>query len=292
MGKKLYVHDGSAGGAHGGFKLVASTGTVGPELKINDGSSTAAAGFKKVLKGYVNDGSSTSYTGFKEFYVGSHPVTYTFLANTSASFREVGNGNSPGWNTAGSAATVKAGAFTTGFSPFVGVFGFSTMQGGGLTLAQALAERPFVTNAATTLGAAENYIALRRKLYSDSVSGAAATYGTWYLAAYNGNANDSTSDADKCDFSTNVSFTRASNNELDYGDTMTFDLNGSSSNRTKMQTFVDHAATQGLLLTTANSISGVKSTSGTRPETEYSFFYGTGETTPPKLVVTLDYVAA
>ena len=73
---------------------------------------------------------------------------------------------------------------------------------------------------------------------------------------------------------------------------MTIDLNGSSANRTKMQTFVNHAATKGLLLTSANSITDVKATSGTRPETEYAFFYGSGETTPPKLVVTLDYVSA
>ena len=284
MAKKLYVHDGSNSGGAAGFKEVSS-----PDFKIfTSTTSTSSTAFKQVKKGYVHDGSA-----FKEFYLGSDPVTYTFLANSSASFRDSDYGS--GWNTANSAAAVKTGAFSSGNSPYVGVFGFGTMQNGGLTLAQALAERPYVTNATTSIGGtAENYIALRRKTNTDSggAGAPAGCFGTWYLAMYNGNATDSSSDADDCNFATNASFTRASDNILNHGDTMTIDLNGSGANRTKMQTFVNHAATKGLLLTSANSITNVKATSGTRPETEYAFFYGSGETTPPKLVVTLDYVSA
>ena len=289
MGKKLYVHDGSNSGGAAGFKEVSS-----PDFKyFASTSSTSSTAFSAVKKGYYHPGGSSSSTAFEEFYLGSDPVTYTFIANSSASFRDSDYGSS--WNTANSAAAVKTGAFSSGNSPYVGVFGFGTMEGGGLTLAQALAERPFVTNATTSIGGtAENYVSIRRKTNTDSGgSGApAGCYGTWYLAMYDGNATDSSSDADDCNFATNASFTRASNNILNHGDTMTIDLNGSSANRTKMQTFVNHAATKGLLLTSANSITNVKATSGTRPETEYAFFYGSGETTPPKLVVTLDYVSA
>ncbi len=252
-----------------------------PNLFYHDGTQ-----FRQVTKGYYHDG-----TEFRETYVGSDPIKYTFLANSSASFRDSDYGS--GWNTTNSAAAVKTGAYSSGNSPYVGVFGFGTMEDGGLTLAQALAERPYITNVNPSGGTAENYIAIRRKTNTDSggAGAPAGCYGTWYLAMYDGNATDASSDADECEFGTNASFTRASDNILNHGDTMTIDLNGSGANRTKMQTFVNHAASKGLLLTSANSIANVKATSGTRPETEYAFFYGSGETTPPKLVITLDYVA-
>ena len=59
---------------------------------------------------------------------------------------------------------------------------------------------------------------------------------------------------------------------------------------TKMQVLADHMDTNPLWITNKNSIANIKAAGGFT-NTEYLVFYGTGETTPPTLTLTLDYVA-
>jgi len=300
MGKKLYVHVGGTTNETG-FKEVEA-----PNFKIHDGSATNQTGFKQIKKGYVHVGGTTDETGFKEFYVGSDPVKYVFKANRSASFRDSDFGDPwvSGSSGAGaSVASVRVGAFSTSRSSYVGVFGFSIMEEGGLTLAQALAERPYITNATPTLGgSAENYIEFQRRGDGAGTIGNQYVHGTYYLARYNGDTTDANPDADDLNFTGSFSKTVSATGPFDSDgiaveEKLKFDMNGSSSDRTKMQTFVDHADTQTLAITNRNSISDVKATrTGTTPtyghDSEYCAFYGTSETYPPTLVITLDYVSA
>ncbi len=219
----------------------------------------------------------------------SDPVKYTFVANRSKSFRH----NDGSWSTAPTAAAVRNGVFSGSTNtPYVGVFGFST-ESGGQTLAQVLAERPYITNAAPTAGgSAENYIELRRMTTSDSATGLGNAYGSWYIATYTGDTTDGSPDADKVSFTTTAVKTISSGSPLARGDTAQWDLNGSGANRTKMQTFVDHADAKPLVLTNDTSVTALKTAIGSgSADTEYAVFYGASETTPPKLVITLDYVA-
>ena len=57
-----------------------------------------------------------------------------------------------------------------------------------------------------------------------------------------------------------------------------------------MQVLADHMDTNPVWITNKNSIANIKANGGFT-NTEYVVFYGTGETTPPTLTLTLDYVA-
>ena len=219
----------------------------------------------------------------------SDPVKYTFVANRSKSFRH----NDGSWATTPTAAAVRTGVYSGSTNcPYVGVFGFST-ESGGQTLAQVLAERPYITNAAPTAGgSAENYIEIRRMTSSDSPTGLGSAYGNWYIARYTGDTTDGSPDADNVSFTTTAVKTYTSGDPLSRGETAKWDLNTNSAGRTKMQTFVDHADAKPLVLTNDTSVTALKTAIGSgSADTEYGVFYGNGEATPPKLVITLDYVA-
>ena len=244
--------------------------------------------WENVVAGYVKVGGA-----WKQFHTGSNPVTYTFIANRSRSFRHSANA----WSTTpGVGTSLRIGVFSgSSNTPYVGIFGFSVMQNGGLTLAQALAERPYITNVNPTGGTAENYIEFERRAGG---IGNNNTYGTYYIARYNGDTTDSTPDADDLNFT--GSFSKSVSGSSPFGsdgvlvgDKLKFDMNGSSANRTKMQTFVDHADTNPLAFANKNSISDVKATLGSgSADTEYAAYEGESEGYPPKLVITLDYVSA
>ena len=242
--------------------------------------------WENVVAGYTKVGGV-----WKQFHTGSNPVKYTFLANRSRSFRH----NETPWSSTPTVNAVRNGVFSGSTNcPYVGVFGFDSITAGGLTLAEALAERPYITNAAPTAGgSAENYIELRRMTSADSATGLGNAYGNWYIATYTGDTTDATPSADKVSFSTTAVKTYTSGDPLSRGETVKWDLNGSGANRTKMQTFVDHADTNPLVLTNDTSVTALKTAIGSgSADTEYAVFYGSGETTPPKLVITLDYVSA
>ena len=152
---------------------------MSPKLFYRDGTA-----FRQVKKGFYRDA-----TTWREFYVGSDPVKYEFKANRSASFRDSDFGDPWVTGSSGAGATVasvRVGAFSTGRSSYVGVFGFNIMEEGGLTLAQALAERPYITNAAPTIGgSAENYIEFQRRGDGAGTIGNQYVHGTYYLARYN-----------------------------------------------------------------------------------------------------------
>ena len=256
--------------------------------------------WENVVAGYTKVGGV-----WKQFHTGSDPVKYVFKANRSASFRDSDFGDPWVSGSSGAGATVasvRVGAFSTSRSSYVGVFGFSTMEDGGLTLAQALAERPYITNVNPTGGTAENYIEFQRRGDGAGTIGNQYVHGTYYLARYNGDTTDANPDADDLNFTGSFAKTVSATGPFDSDgiaveEKLKFDMNGSSSDRTKMQTFVDHADTQTLAITNRNSISDVKATrSGTTPtyghDSEYCAFYGTSETYPPTLVITLDYVSA
>ena len=254
-----------------------------PKLFYRDGTA-----FRQVKKGFYRDA-----TTWREFYVGSDPIKYTFIANRSRSFRHSANA----WSTTpGVGTSLRIGVFSGSTNtPYVGLFGFSVMQNGGLTLAQALAERPYITNVNPTGGTAENYIEFERRAGG---IGNNNTYGTYYIARYNGDTTDATPDADDLNFTGSLSKSVSGSSPFGsdgvlVGDKLKFDMNGSSANRTKMQTFVDHADTNPLAFTNKNSISAVKTTLGSgSADTEYAAYEGESEGYPPKLVITLDYVSA
>ena len=265
-------------------------------LKYYNGSAWTTVADGTAFK-YYNGSAWTNPTKV-QYYDGSNwqtvwnksdPVKYTFVANRSKSFRH----NDGSWSTVPTAASVRNGVYSGSTNcPYVGVFGFST-ESGGQTLAQVLAERPYITNATPTAGgSAENYIELRRMTTSDSATGLGNAYGSWYIATYTGDTTDGSPDADKVSFTTTAVKTISSGSPLARGDTAQWDLNGSGANRTKMQTFVDHADAKPLVLTNDTSVTALKTAIGSgSADTEYAVFYGASETTPPKLVITLDYVA-
>tara|TARA_R100001530_G_C4313779_1_gene153778 strand:- start:936 stop:1742 length:807 start_codon:yes stop_codon:yes gene_type:complete len=218
----------------------------------------------------------------------SDPVKYTFVANRSKSFRH----NDGSWSSTPTADAVRTGVYSGSTNtPYVGVFGFST-ESGGQTLAQVLAERPYITNVNPSGGTAENYIELHRMTSSDSATGLGNAYGNWYIATYTGDTTDGSPDADNVSFTTTAVKTYSSGDPLSRDETAKWDLNGSGGDRTKMQTFVDHADAKPLVLTNDTSVTALKTAIGSgSADTEYAVFYGNGEATPPKLVITLDYVA-
>ncbi len=261
---------------HGGSWVTVSNGTA---FKVRHGGAWVNPSKVKVRHGGA----------WVDVWAKSDPVKYTFVANRSKSFRH----NDGSWSTAPTANAVRNGVFSgSSNTPYVGVFGFST-ESGGQTLAQVLAERPYITNAAPTAGgSAENYIELRRMTTSDSATGLGNAYGSWYIARYTGDTTDGSPDADNVSFTTTAVKTISSGSPLARGDTIQWDLNGSGANRTKMQTFVDHADAKPLVLTNDTSVTALKTAIGSgSADTEYAVFYGASEATPPKLVITLDYVA-
>tara|TARA_Y100000004_G_scaffold186403_1_gene237915 strand:+ start:187 stop:990 length:804 start_codon:yes stop_codon:yes gene_type:complete len=248
-----------------------------PNLFYHDGTQ-----FQQVTKGYYHDG-----TEFRETYIGSDPIKYTFLANRSKYFRHTDGywGSSPSvvslrtgaWN-------VDSGGGTYSNSTYVGVFGFSSINNGSLTLAQALAERPYVTTATPTDGgSAENYIEVTRG--SQTFIGFGSAYGTWYMGKYTGDTTDTYPDADNANQTGKISKTLASGSPIQANDPLKF-----TPSVAEMQVLADHMDTNPLWITNKNSIANIKAAGGFT-NTEYVVFYGTGETTPPKLVLTLDYVA-
>ena len=216
----------------------------------------------------------------------SDPVKYTFVANRSKYFRHTDGS----WGSSPSAASLRTGAWnvdcgggTYSNSTYVGVFGFST-ESGGQTLAQVLAERPYVTSAAPTAGgSAENSIKLRRQ--TPTYTGYGSAYGTWYLGKYTGDTTDGSPDADDCNQTGKISKTLASGSPITAGGYLTYTPSVS-----EMQVLADHMDTNPLWITNKNSIANIKANGGFI-NTEYLVFYGTGETTPPTLTLTLDYVA-
>jgi len=127
---------------------------------------------------------------------------------------------------------------------------------------------------------------------SDSATGLGNAYGSWYIARYTGDTTDGSPDADNVSFTTTAVKTYSSGDPLSRDETAKWDLNGSSANRTKMQTFVDHADAKPLVLTNDTSVTALKTAIGSgSADTEYAVFYGASEATPPKLVITLDYVS-
>ena len=73
------------------------------------------------------------------------------------------------------------------------------MEDGGLTLAQALVERPYITNVNPTGGTAENYVEFQRR---GDGAGTIGNQYTWniLLSWYNGDTTDSNPDADDLNF--------------------------------------------------------------------------------------------
>tara|TARA_R110002020_G_scaffold132420_5_gene295692 strand:- start:5579 stop:6415 length:837 start_codon:yes stop_codon:yes gene_type:complete len=257
----------------------------GTAIKVATGTGTGS--WVNPSKIYVATGTGTG--SWSQVWAKSDPVKYTFVANRSRSFRH----NDGAWSTAPTAAAVRNGVFSGSSNcPYVGLFGFST-EYGGQTLAEVLAERPYITNATPTAGgSAENYIELRRMTTGDSATGLGSAYGTWYIATYTGETTDGSPDADKVSFTTTASKAITSGSPLNRGDTMNINMNGSGGDRAVMQALVDHADAKPLVLTNDTSVSALKTAIGSgSADTEYAVFYGVSETTPPKLVITLDYVA-
>ena len=262
----LFFSDGSA------FRTVGS-----PKLFFSDG-----AAFRQVQKGFFSDG-----TAWRDFYVGSDPVKYTFLANRSKYFRHT----TGSWGSSPSVVALRTGAWnvdsgggTYSNSTYVGVFGFSSITAGGLTLAQALAERPYVTTATPTAGgSAENYIEITRQ--SPTYTGFGSAYGTWYLGKYTGDTTDASPDADDCNQTGKLTKTLASGSPITAGGTLKY-----TPSVAEMQVLADHMDTNPLWITNKNSIANIKAAGGFT-NTEYVVFFGTGQSVPPKLVLTLDYVA-
>jgi hypothetical protein len=239
--------------------------------------------WKNVVAGSVKVGGA-----WKPFHTGSDPIKYTFLANRSKYFRHTDGywGSSPSvvalrtgaWN-------VDSGGGTYSNSTYVGVFGFSSITAGGLTLAQALAERPYVTTATPTAGgSAENYIEVTRG--SQTYIGFGSAYGTWYMGKYTGDTTDTYPDADAANQTGKLTKTLASGSPIQANDPLKF-----TPSVAEMQVLADHMDTNPLWITNKSSIANIKAAGGFT-NTEYVVFYGTGETTPPKLVLTLDYVSA
>ena len=269
----------------GDWKDVAS----GTKLRVKQNDA-----WKNVTKGNVKVGGD-----WKEFYVGSDPVKYTFLANRSKYFRHTDGY----WGSSPSVVSIRTGQWNVQVvapfaqiynnSTYVGVFGFDSITAGGLTLAQAMAERPYVTTAAPTAGgSAENYLELTRS--STSLTGYGNAFGTWYIGKYSGDTTDTYPDADDCSFTGAITKTYTGGSTLSRGETATI-----TPSTAEMQVFANHLKTNPLFITNKNSIAEIKNTptspgdqgSSGYSNGEYSVFFGKDETTPPKLVLTLDYVA-
>ena len=269
----------------GDWKDVAS----GTKLRVKQNDA-----WKNVTKGNVKVGGD-----WKEFYVGSDPVKYTFLANRSKYFRHTDGY----WGSSPSVVSIRTGQWNVQVvapfaqiynnSTYVGVFGFDSITAGGLTLAQAMAERPYVTTAAPTAGgSAENYLELTRS--STSLTGYGNAFGTWYIGKYSGDTTDTYPDADDCSFTGAITKTYTGGSTLRRGETATI-----TPSTAEMQVFANHLKTNPLFITNKNSIAEIKNTptspgdqgSSGYSNGEYSVFFGKDETTPPKLVLTLDYVA-
>lgn len=238
--------------------------------------------WKNVISASVNVSGT-----WKPFHTGSDPFKYTFYANRSKYFRHT----TGSWGSSPSVVSLRTGAWnvdsgggTYSNSTYVGVFGFDAITAGGLTLAEALAERPYVTSAAPTAGgSAENYIQLTRQ--SPTYTGYGSAYGTWYLGKYTGDTTDGSPDADDCNQTGKLTKTIASGSPITAGGTLTY-----TPSVAEMQVLADHMDTNPLWITNKNSIANIKANGGFT-NTEYVVFYGTGESDPPKLVLTLDYVA-
>ena len=260
-----------------------------PNLFYHDGTQ-----FQQVTKGYYHDA-----TTWRETYIGSDPVKYTFLANRSKYFRHTDGY----WGSSPSVVSIRTGQWNAQVaapyaqiynnSTYVGVFGFDSITAGGLTLAQAMAERPYITTAAPTLGgSAENYLELTRS--STSLTGYGSAYGTWYIGKYGGDTTDTYPDADDCSFTGAITKAYTGGSTLSRGETATV-----TPSTAEMQVFATHLKTNPLFITNKNSIAEIKNTptspgnqgSAGYVNGEYSVFFGKDETTPPKLVLTLDYVA-
>ncbi len=121
----IFYHDGTD------FREVAAGGG----LKYHDGSQ-----FRTVAEGFYHDGSD-----WRSFYVNSDPVVYYFEPVGSNSFRP------SGWR---GPNDFRVGSYgTPGYGDHAGVLDFSTSTdtgGSGETYAQAVAKRPFCSDARIT----------------------------------------------------------------------------------------------------------------------------------------------
>lgn len=228
-----------------------------------------------VVAGYVKVG-----TTYRQFFTGSDPKIYTFVASNSKAARGTSwaSGSDP------SSTYPRQGRYSTNY-PWYGVFTFGN-DTNGVSLASRLNTRPVVKSASISF-----------KRWSSTHGFWPNGWGDVYVGRYDASINAVTPNPG------NTNFTYYGLNQFTYGGSMlelgdTFSVNLASVSLTHAQSIVDHAETLPLCVANTNdesSASGGLAHYGSSEDTDYFIYYPydfySGPTPKgPVLTVELDYV--